>query len=363
MKTIIKFNKLLIYIIILIFISGFVFISCNNIINKNYDSKNVIKMDSTNDNIYEIKNKNGKTNLLKWIESNITIGSNIRINFLITIVIIFTIWSIRFAIIKIVWKKTEKNKVRYNWRKISGYVAVGFIIIIIGIIWIEGFESITTFLGILSAGLIFILRDPVMNFIGWIIIISRRHLEAGDRIQIAEFAGDVIDINIFYFTIMEIGNWVKADQSTGRIIHVPNSLVINNALANYTKGLEFLWNEIPVVVTFESNWQKAKKILEKIINENEKNLSKKAELKIKKAARKFLINYSKFTPIVYTDVIEYGIMLTIRYLCEPRNRRDSEAELWEHVLIKFKQHDDIDFAYPTQRFYNNLKEGKGYIDN
>ena len=51
-------------------------------------------------------------------------------------------------------------------------------------------------------------------------------------------------------------------------------------------------------------------------------------------------------------------MLTIRYLCEPRRRRGTEQEIWEDILDAFAKHDDIDFAYPTQRFYDNSAEGK-----
>ena len=66
---------------------------------------------------------------------------------------------------------------------------------------------------------------------------------------------------IFMFTLMEIGNWVDADQSTGRVIHIPNGKVFKEVLANYSKGFQYIWNEIPVLVTFESNWKKAKEIL------------------------------------------------------------------------------------------------------
>jgi hypothetical protein len=57
-------------------------------------------------------------------------------------------------------------------------------------------------------------------------------------------------------------------------------------------------------------------------------------------------------------VKENGVLLTIRYLCEPRRRRDSEEAIWEEILEKFANCPDIDFAYPTQRFYNNFIEGK-----
>lgn len=73
----------------------------------------------------------------------------------------------------------------------------------------------------------------------WLFILWRRPFELGDRIQIGEDAGDVIDSRIFQFTILEIGNWVAADQSTGRLIHIPNQSVFTTPLANHA-----LWERI-----------------------------------------------------------------------------------------------------------------------
>jgi hypothetical protein len=71
-----------------------------------------------------------------------------------------------------------------------------------------------------------------------------------------------------------------------------------------------------------------------------------------------LIFYTKLTPIVYTSVKDSGVMLTMRYICHVRKRRATDEAIWEEVLDQFAKHDNIDFAYPTQRFYNNLSEGK-----
>jgi small-conductance mechanosensitive channel len=180
----------------------------------------------------------------------------------------------------------------------------------------------------------------------------------GDRIQIGNTAGDVIDIRIFQFTLMEIRNWVDADQSTGRIIHIPNGKVFSEIQANYSTGLDYIWNEIPVLITFESDWKKSKEILTGIVNKHAEHLSASVEEKIKEASHRFMIFYKKLTPIVYTSVKDSGVMLTMRYLCDPRKRRGSEEEIWEDVLNEFAKHKNIDFAYPTQRFYNNLSEGK-----
>ena len=162
----------------------------------------------------------------------------------------------------------------------------------------------------------------------------------------------MIDIKIFEFAVMEVGNWVDADQSTGRIINVPNGKILNSNIANATKGFQLIWNEIPVVITFESNWKEAKSILNDIAGENTLNLNDEMREKIIHSARK---NYSikNLTPIVYTTVESSGIKLTIRYLCHPRMKRNSSQNFWEEILKRFSENEDIEFAYPTYRQYNH----------
>ena len=70
-----------------------------------------------------------------------------------------------------------------------------------------------------------------------------------------------------------------------------------------------------------------------------------------------MIMYSKLTPTVYTSVEDSGVLLTIRYMCDPRKRRSSEQAIWEDILRAFAEQPDIEFAYPTQRFYNSWAEG------
>lgn len=141
----------------------------------------------------------------------------------------------------------------------------------------------------LSAGLAVALKDPIADIVGWAFILWRRPFEVGDRIQIGDQAGDVIDQRIFQFTLMEIGNWVDAEQSTGRILHLPNGLIFTDVLANYTKGSRFIWNEIPVLVTFESDWEKAKQLLKDIANEQDQKLDQDAEASFRAATRHYLI--------------------------------------------------------------------------
>ena len=265
---------------------------------------------------------------------------------------------VRLLVLAIVFHRTKDVPVRYHTRKISTYVAVAIGFFVIGRLWFVGFTDIGTFVGLLSAGLAIALRDFIASIAGWAYILWRRPFEVGDRIQVGEHAGDVIDQRLFRLTLIEIGNWVDADQSTGRVIHIPNSRVLSEVIANYSKGFSYIWNEIPVLITFESNWEKAKDILQRVVDHHASGLSESAMASIREAARKTMIMYSTLTPKVWTRVDECGILLTIRYLCEPRKRRTTEEVLWENILREFKKCDDIDFAYPTMRRYINSEEGK-----
>ncbi|MBN2365967.1 MAG: mechanosensitive ion channel family protein [Calditrichaeota bacterium] len=293
-----------------------------------------------------------------WIQDFTGLASHSQQKLFTSVAVIIVLIILRAIILSIVWRQTDDVQSRYRWRKTTTYVvvAIGFFLVIR--VWFAGIQSLATFLGLITAGLAIALRDIVTSFAGWIFILWRRPFTVGDRIEIGKYRGDVIDIRVFKFSLMEIGNWVDSDQSTGRIVHVPNSLVLTDSLANYSQGFQFIWHEIPVLITFESHWEKAKTILLDIANTYALNLSAEAEKRIKEASKKFMVFYTALTPTVYTTVKDSGVLLTIRYMVEPRRRRGSEQEIWEAILRTFAENDDIDFAYPTTRFYDNRLEGK-----
>ncbi len=268
-----------------------------------------------------------------------------------TFLIIFGLWLGRRLVLRAVKRQTDDVRVRYRWAKVSTYVVVAIAIPLIGMIWVADLSAFGTFLGLVSAGLVVALRDLILNMAGWLYIFWKRPIFVGDRVQVNEHAGDVIDFSLLQFTILEIGNWVDADQSTGRIIHLPNRLVFETALANYTHGFPFIWNEINVLVTFESNWRKLKRQLAEIAEEHVDLLNEKAQRSVREAASRYMIFYRNLTPVVYTDVKDSGIQLTLRYLCEPRRRRGIETAVWEEILDTIEREPDLDLAYPTVRVY------------
>ncbi len=287
----------------------------------------------------------------EFIYETMGITSRTQNEILTSIIIILFLSVLRLVILKLVWRNTQDIKIRYQWNRTLSFIIPFTGIILIGAIWMPAFKQFGAFLGIIAAGLAIALKDPITNMAGWLFILFRKPFVVGDRVQVGKHTGDVIDIRLFQFTMLEIGNWVEADQSTGRIIHLPNGMVFLEPQANYSTGFEYIWNEIKVLITFESNWTKTKSLLEEIINKHAKNIDLKAKQELLEASKNYMIYYKNLTPIVYTSVKDSGVQLTIRYLCNPRKRRGSENDIWQNILIQFDAQKDIDLAYPTTRFY------------
>ncbi len=250
--------------------------------------------------------------ITQFIEQWIGLSADLQRQILLSILIVLLLYLIRLSIMSGIRRRVEDASHRYYWQRITTYTIVLLGILVIARIWIEGIGSIFSYLGILSAGLAIALTDTIANLAGWLFILLRRPFQVGDRVEIGGLAGDVIDIRIFQFSVLEVGNWVDADQSTGRIVHIPNGKVMREPLANYTKGFRYIWHEVAILLTFESNWQEAKRLLEKIAEEKVHQLSEDAEEQIRQAARKYMIFYGKLTPKVFLAVKDSGVLLTLR---------------------------------------------------
>ncbi len=293
--------------------------------------------------------------MLKGLLYNNPFSSHILLKGLISlgIVIVFTLLH-RLAIYLI--SRGEADPIaKYRARKFSAYFLTFTALLLVFLLWSTSSGQFITVVGLASAGLAVALKDLIVDLIGWLFIMVRKPFSLGDRIEVNGVRGDVVDLRSFQFSLLEVGNWVEADQSTGRVVHVPNRFVFTHNIINYNNGFGFVWNEIPVLVTFESNWRKAKAILEEIAQRVSLHFSEEAEEALRKRMAKFMIFYKHLSPKIYTSVKESGVLLTIRYLCKPRARRGTEEEIWEAVLEAFDREPDIELAYPTYRIYQPEK--------
>lgn len=260
------------------------------------------------------------------------------------------LWVLRKVVFTLLARTKKDPQTHFKWRKNIQYSIYIIGIILIGQIWVEQFSSLSNFLGLVAAGIAIALKEPILNLAGWAFIIWRKPFEVGERVQIGEHAGDVIDIGTFQFTLIEIGNWVDADQPTGRAILIPNSRIFSRTLATYNHELDFIFHEIPVTLTFSSEWQRAKEIFQELLNEKTEAFEEAFKDGLNRLSHKYVFPEQPIQAHVYTKVAENGVLLTLRYPCPTRSRRALEEEVWESVLKIIAQDEKLELAYPTIRY-------------
>ncbi|MDA3866796.1 MAG: mechanosensitive ion channel [Salinivirgaceae bacterium] len=296
--------------------------------------------------------------IYEFIKSATGLPTSLQIRIFKTLLIGTVIYFASRLAVNLVNRWVANAKRQFNLRKVVRRTAFFIFIILVADLWLLKIGSLATFFGLVSAGLAIALKDPITDMAGWLFIIWRKPFELSDRIEIGDKKGDVVDIRVFQFTLIEIGNWVNADQSTGRVVHIPNASIFKYHLANYTTGFKYIWDEIEVLVTFESDWRAAKSAIEEIATNRTHYIVDTARKEIQNASKKYLIFYKNLTPKVYTSVKDSGILFTARFLVAAKQRRGMTELIWEDILEQFGQNETIDFAYPSVRYYDNKTEGK-----
>jgi small-conductance mechanosensitive channel len=282
--------------------------------------------------------KNMKT--INYI-SNITSIESKYLVLVIKTAIFFLILSIIKKIGIKILKRMKDNKKEYNYTHHYKLLINIIKIIIFILLWGEYLGAFLTLISVISAAFTIAIRDLIFNFFCGIYIKVAKPFEVEDRIEINNYKGDVININTLNFEVLEVNNETFIGQSTGVITHIPNSNIFNYPLRNYNKAFKYIWNEMIIKIPLDSDYQKAKSIIYKIVNSNEiiKNIPSKMNKQINNISSDYRIYYNHYDPIIYTQVVDSHIELTIRYLVHPKKARYVNSTIWNHILNAYQNNE------------------------
>ena len=227
---------------------------------------------------------------------------------------------------------------RFNLRRIVRLLT-GLVLALIALsALLANWYSTAISLGLLSLVLGFALQTPISSLIGWVYILVRVPYRVGDRIQMGEARGDVIDVSYLDTTLWEFGgDYLSTDHPSGRIIKFPNARVLNEPVFNYSWPLfPYIWNEIKFHIAYESDLEFVATTMQQV-TAAEIGESMKEKIKL---YRELL---SK-TPVNQLDVHEQPTVLfrasentwleaIVRYLVHPKEAGKVKTELTRKLLI------------------------------
>ena len=262
--------------------------------------------------------------------------ANLIIDTLLIIIFVKIVQKVSYFFFSKIFKK---NKTRFNFRKKVSFVCNIFLVFIIIIIWENFLLKFITLFSFVTAAIAYSLRDTIINFFAGIYIRLAKPFQVEDRIMICNHIGDVVNISNLSFEVLEVNS--DTFQSTGSIVHIPNSKVISEPLINYVKVFKYVWNETEVKICIDSDIKKVKGILYSIVNNNDiiKSIPSKMINELNNNSS-YRIYYNKLEPIIYTNINDKYVSMNIRYLVHPKKKRNVINEI-NNQLLKLNEEGKI----------------------
>lgn len=268
---------------------------------------------------------------------------------IITLIILGILLKLFFKILRAVLPHVIKaNRTRYYLQDISGLIC-GLVFAITTIIFFATqIKEFAIPFSVIGAGIAFALQEVIASVAGRVIIVMTHLYQIGDRIQIGDRQGDVIHISFMRTSLMEIGSWVKADQYSGRIVHITNATILKENVINYSGTFPFVWDEIVVPVRYGNDQHMARRILldvtAKIVNQYETIAGEKWQ----DVKARYLIDTPDFSPAVTLVANDNWMEFTIRYIVPHKNRRAIKDKLFIGIVEEFeKTNGQVEFASMT----------------
>lgn len=260
----------------------------------------------------------------------------------LTILTIFAV--LFFDLIKLATRKiysqlpvSDKKKYFRNRKiKISLTIICWLVVILI---WKEQIKSLITLISFVSAAVTIALREIIFNFFAGIYINAKKIFEIEDRIEIKGIKGDVITMHSLGFEMLEIADGNEYEQSTGKIVHIPNSAVFSEPTKNFTKAFKYIWDEIKINIELDSDVEETKSYIYSILKNIDilKEIPEKMENQVDDVTVQYRIYYNKLEPIIYTRIDESHIELSLRYLVHPKKIRIVQNEIYLKVLEEYNK--------------------------
>lgn len=276
-------------------------------------------------------------NFCEYLSTITTINKGI-----ISVVLLTTFTLAFFSLIKMI--VTYFIKKRMTGR--GEYVVNQSIKVIINIIEIiclllifsEYIKSLMTLISVVSAAMTIALREIILNFFCGIHIKAKKPFKVEDRIQINDIKGDVMNISMLSFEVLEVSTKEENGQSTGVVVTFPNSIIFTTPVKNINKGFKYIWNELVIKVKLDCDLVKNKQEIYKIVNDLEtiKSIPRKMKSQIAETNTTNRIYFNKYDPIIYTKIVDDHVELTVRYLMHPKKARYVESVIWNKIYLAYK---------------------------
>ncbi|HEX8765802.1 MAG TPA: mechanosensitive ion channel domain-containing protein [Candidatus Acidoferrum sp.] len=193
-------------------------------------------------------------------------------------------------------------------------------------------SQLGTFLGLATAGLTVGLKDFIVGFIGWFVLMGKNGIRLGDWVEINGVTGEVVEIGPFHTVLLETGNWTDSGHPTGRRVTFTNSFAIEGHYFNFSTSGQWLWDELQLVLPAGQDPYPIVKEIQKSVSDATKASAKQAEEEWRRATRSREMSSFSVDPAISVKPVVGGVEVAVRYITRANERYQLRAKLYQDAV-------------------------------
>jgi small-conductance mechanosensitive channel len=228
--------------------------------------------------------------------------------------------------------RIEESKLHFAFKRVAFVASVAVVVIGLLAVWIQQLTFLAISLGLVAAGISFSMQQPILSLVGWLVLAFERPFSVGERIEIKDVAGDVIDYGFFFVRVMEIRQWTDADLYTGRVLLIPTNWILSNTIYNYSKDFGYIWDKLWIGLLYEENYTKIANDIKGIALSHTQSDVNQASQAYAQIRSKHFLRESSFEPQVFVSFNSNWVQIDLRYIVEIRRRAITRSELSAMIL-------------------------------
>ena len=227
---------------------------------------------------------------------------------------------------------TAENKRVDTLRSVVKFAAqaVGALVILFVIFGMP--TQTTTVLGLAGAGLTVAMKDFIVAFFGWFILMGGNGIRVGDWVEINGVGGEVVEVGLLKTVLLETGNWTDSSHPTGRRVSFVNSFAIEGHFFNFTTSGQWMWDELNVLIPPSQDPYPVIDGIQKLVEQETAKNAGKAEAEWQEATTKYRAKTLSALPGIYVQPTAAGIEVRIRYITRAYERHEARKRLYEAVV-------------------------------
>jgi small-conductance mechanosensitive channel len=193
-------------------------------------------------------------------------------------------------------------------------------------------SQLGTILGLAGAGLTVALKDFIVGFFGWFVLMGKNGIRLGDWVEINGVTGEVVELGMFHTVLLETGNWTDSGHPTGRRVTFTNSYAIEGHYFNFSTSGQWMWDELQVVLPTGKDPYPIIDAIQKKVSEATTETAKQAEQEWQHAARSRQMNALSAAPAINVKPVIGGVEIAVRYITRANERYQLRAKLYQAAV-------------------------------